>query len=728
MWLLTEERVAATPADAELQTYTFCAGADGSPSIAGVGRKPRDPAPSAGNIILENQSISRVHAEVHCCAQQKDEAQQKLQVVDKSKFGSFVNGVKIGKGQTVQLKDGDVVLFGTVAKAATFRVQWKPVRILCSSVSSANKNALKKLCPALGGQMLKNWDSRVTHLVQDKIVMTEKAMLALIDGVPIVTHDFFAAALGRTEAKTPLPNPQAFLPEVSQGTTQSVTREDFEVNLQRKTMLEGHLFFFFTDKQHKKHSTVIKQAAGEAVVLRSEPPHAADPVQAELDRRGSSRPDAEKIFFIDVETSSQLSQSMSTDEAEAVATIRQRCAEHGARKVRDTEVLQAILRGQVIAELAEETLSQAPVAAETSPSPPAAKAKQLTAAATAATAVAGAKRPAGDDSERPVPAASRRRTTATQSPKDKPAAAAAAAAPAAAAAAPGDNNDEADELGEIEGASPIVEASPAPVQRDDARSSGRKKADVARGHSGQSRGGRAAAASVSPVPQAGTPGPSPSRSRPRRADKDERSTAAPAASVAKSSALDDNAAAAAAPSSASSAQLDEQLADRIENAPSAASPAARRKAPPLSSTIFSQPARRLGTTPDQRSVHGVNKPGARARNPADRDVIVDDGLLTKDVESSAPPARKNFKRFRKKGSKAGGGGGGGAAARARPVIKMRLHNANDLARAVDRAGMHSDESDDDNNLFDDDVPTNRQPAKRRRAGAGSGVVQRRRGR
>ena len=33
-----------------------------------------------------------------------------------------------------------------------------------------------------------------------------------------------------------------------------------------------------------------------------------------------------------------------------------------------------------------------------------------------------------------------------------------------------------------------------------------------------------------------------------------------------------------------------------------------------------------------------------------------------------------------------------------------------------------------NNLFDDDVPTNRQPAKRRRAGAGSGVVQRRRGR
>jgi len=121
MWLLTEERVTATPADAELQTYTFCAGADGSPSIAGVGRKPRDPAPSAGNIILENQSISRVHAEVHCCAQQKDEAQQKLQVVDKSKFGSFVNGVKIGKGQTVQLKDGDVVLFGTVAKAATFR-------------------------------------------------------------------------------------------------------------------------------------------------------------------------------------------------------------------------------------------------------------------------------------------------------------------------------------------------------------------------------------------------------------------------------------------------------------------------------------------------------------------------------------------------------------------------------------------------------------------------------
>ena len=68
----------------------------------------------------------------------------------------------------------------------------------------------------------------------------------LIDGLPIVTHDFFAAVLSRAEAVTALPHVQAFLPEVSNGTTQSVVQEDFQVNPARKTMLCGHLFFFFT--------------------------------------------------------------------------------------------------------------------------------------------------------------------------------------------------------------------------------------------------------------------------------------------------------------------------------------------------------------------------------------------------------------------------------------------------------------------------------------------------
>ena len=114
--------------------------------------------------------------------------------------------------------------------------------------------------------------------------------------------------------------------------------------------------------------------------------------------------------------------------------------------------------------------------------------------------------------------------------------------------------------------------------------------------------------------------------------------------------------------------------------------------------------------------------GARARNPTDRDVIVDDGLLTKDLES-AQPVRKNFKRFKKKGT-----GAATARSRARPVIKMRLHNADELSHAIDQVDTDGDDdSDDDNNLFGDDVPRNRQPAKRRRAG-GSRIVQRRRGR
>jgi hypothetical protein len=477
------------------------------------------------------------------------------------------------------------------------------------------------------------------------------------------------------------------LPEVSQGTTQSVTKEDFEVNHARKTMLAGHLFFFFTDKQHKKHSSVITHASGEAMVLRSESPHTVDPVQAELDSRGPSRPSAEKVFFIDVEETSQLSQSLSTEEAHGVAAVRQRCAEHGVRKVRDTEVLQAILRGQVVAELAEDTLSQVTATHAASPG-----------VKTAQPAQTGTKRSASDDAERPVPAASRRRTKATPSHKD-------VAPPDAEAGEPEPSVKELD-------ASSIAKASSAP------RPSPADKLDAERSSPGRSggsnrgrdidAGSRARSASVSPVPQTGTPAASPARPRSGSVDKN----APPGVASA-----DDGA-------TVPSAQLDDELVDRIENAPSV-SPAAvaRRKPPPLSSTIFSQPSSRQGTTPDQRTVHGaISHAGVRARNPTDRDVIVDDGLLTKDL-AAAQPVRKNFKRFKKKGSSAGA-----ARPRARPVIKMRLHNADELSRAIDQVDTDGDDdSDDDNNLFGDDVSRNRQPAKRRRAVA-SGIVQRRRGR
>ena len=128
-------------------------------------------------------------------------------------------------------------------------------------------------------------------------------------------------------------------------------------------------------------------------------------------------------------------------------------------------------------------------------------------------------------------------------------------------------------------------------------------------------------------------------------------------------------------------------------------PVQRRKPPPLSSTIFSQPSSRLGTTPDQRVALGVHSRGGARK--ADRDVIVDDGLLTKDLES-VQAARKNFKRFKKKGVR-----GSSAPAARRPVIKMRLHNADDLSRAIDQVGRDSDNDSDDNNLFNDNVPANR---------------------
>jgi len=72
--------------------------------------------------------------------------------------------------------------------------------------------------------------------------------------------------------------------------------------------------------------------------------------------------------------------------------------------------------------------------------------------------------------------------------------------------------------------------------------------------------------------------------------------------------------------------------------------------------IFSQPARRLAQTPAARDeADASSHSSARQRRP--KDVIVDDGLLMKDLDSVAP--KKNFKKFKKTGRGGAGGGGGG---------------------------------------------------------------------
>jgi hypothetical protein len=74
-------------------------------------------------------------------------------------------------------------------------------------------------------------------------------MLALIDGVPIVTHEWVAALVQLTAVGAQMPKEEAYLPEISQGTTQSIDRADFVVNTHRRGMLQGHLFFFLSSRQ-----------------------------------------------------------------------------------------------------------------------------------------------------------------------------------------------------------------------------------------------------------------------------------------------------------------------------------------------------------------------------------------------------------------------------------------------------------------------------------------------
>eukprot|EP01052_Picozoa_sp_SAG31_P028226 SAG31_NODE_2707_length_5211_cov_7.051601_2_plen_129_part_00 len=97
---------------------------------------------------------------------------------------------------------------------------------------------------------MKDWSAKCTHLVQEEIVMTEKAMLALVDGKPIVHPSWVDAMLNRQDPATPLPRPEAYLPEISDTMRNAnVTQSDFKLNLSRQKALVGCAFFFISAKQ-----------------------------------------------------------------------------------------------------------------------------------------------------------------------------------------------------------------------------------------------------------------------------------------------------------------------------------------------------------------------------------------------------------------------------------------------------------------------------------------------
>lgn len=69
-------------------------------------------------------------------------------------------------------------------------MEYCPIYVCTSVLPAVDKNKLQGKIRTFGGEILKTWDNKCNFLVAGALRLTEKILLALIHGVPIVCPEF----------------------------------------------------------------------------------------------------------------------------------------------------------------------------------------------------------------------------------------------------------------------------------------------------------------------------------------------------------------------------------------------------------------------------------------------------------------------------------------------------------------------------------------------------------
>ncbi|XP_055712136.1 nibrin [Phlebotomus papatasi] len=211
------------------------------------------------NLMIEgDKSISRHHGHLKA-------SPDKMILIDiGSTYGIFLNEniekiIRLPQKEDIELKAGDNVRFGR------FESKWTVEKIelsaVTSSVPSDEGQKLLEDMKVLCGKVSKAWSGACTHLVMPEIIITMKALLALVSEVPIVRPDYFSAFLQSIrEGKEP-PRVADFSPKI---------REDnlieqncsFQPDSERKKVFSGKRFIFLSREVMNLYQMVIQLAGG----------------------------------------------------------------------------------------------------------------------------------------------------------------------------------------------------------------------------------------------------------------------------------------------------------------------------------------------------------------------------------------------------------------------------------------------------------------------------------
>lgn len=217
-----------------------------------VGRKDCD-------IVQTETSISRVHAEI---AVEKMVAWEPrsgapaspscVSVVDRSKYGTFVNkvqgtqGSRLRKDEVVVLSDGDTVTFGN--GNMTFRFSFVPIVVFFHGKKSARiDRSLQAVMTSIGAYVTRKWIDTCTHvLVDESSSLTLELLDAIITKKPIILGNWFKA-MAEKNIHTEIPSCTQYIP--------NLTLDGMDIKMVENKLMEnclaGHTFILGSSEKYK---------------------------------------------------------------------------------------------------------------------------------------------------------------------------------------------------------------------------------------------------------------------------------------------------------------------------------------------------------------------------------------------------------------------------------------------------------------------------------------------
>ncbi|KAI9285899.1 hypothetical protein BC943DRAFT_322047 [Umbelopsis sp. AD052] len=225
--------------------------------------------------IEDDKSVSRKHATVvvesidyetglqnvlnpskRCSVTVRDEG---------AKYGTFVNTSKVSPHQTHELRDNDLIKFGTLS--SLWRLTWFTVVICCSGLRSSEKEQIYRAALELDIKISKAWVSGIcTHLYMKETRPTEKALLAIADLCPIISLSWIERMRENKDSTNfHFPPVEEHQPPLNAVCDNVPERPNFLPMPRRKTVFTDATFYVFSEEQYYRIHPLVSKCGGDIV-------------------------------------------------------------------------------------------------------------------------------------------------------------------------------------------------------------------------------------------------------------------------------------------------------------------------------------------------------------------------------------------------------------------------------------------------------------------------------